>query len=91
MAKLKLKLNHYHLQLMDPSGYILLETDIMYNDQQNIQRTMKYWASIKNAHELIIFRGVYYQHYFKKVIGNNHEFTWERRGPVLQSGYHLKY
>lgn len=88
---MKMRLNHYHMILKNPSGYIMLEADVPFTRPAELQKICKQWATIKNAHELEIWRGARYQHYFKQVIGSNHEFRWEKRGPVLWGGTPFKY
>lgn len=86
-----MKLNHYHLKLTDPSGYILLETNIPFTKPAELKNTCKQWITIKNAHGLEIWSGARYQQYYKQVVGSNHNFRWEKRGPVLWGNPPFKY
>lgn len=86
-----MKLNHYHLKLTDPSGFILLEADVPFTRPAELQQTCKQWATIKNAHGLEIWRGARYQHYHKLLIDSNQHFRWEKCGPVLWGKTPFKY
>ena len=86
-----MKLNHYHLELTDPSGFILLEADVPFTALEELLRTCKQWATIKNAHGLGIWRGARYQFYHKQLLDSNQHFRWEKQGPVIWRKAPFKY
>jgi len=76
------KYNHYHLELRDERGFMLLETDIPFTQSKQLRDTCKAWATIRNAHSLLMWRG-------QRAVGYvNYNCHWELEyGPILKAAH----
>ena len=82
------KYNHYHLELRDPGGYILLETDIPFTSRAQLKSTCAAWAKVWNAHSLLVWRGQRVVGYTKRTVSSDHDYRWELKyGPILKAAH----
>lgn len=94
MKKRTVTINKYHVEVSDPYGRIIMETDVPFTEHDELVKTCNELAYLWNAHWLSVWRGRLVMSYRKKLINSNHEYRWEALldEPVYDEDmYHLKY